>query len=89
MSGYEATMTASSTAGVRFKAANSNGGVSLLASTNRGMYDDTNSKWIVYTNTAGDQTYVINWKSKGSSDTPVYFNSSGAAVAASKYAGGT
>ena len=89
MSGYEASMTASSTSGVKYQATNSNGSISLFTSTNRGMYDETNKKWIININTAGDHTYVVNWKSKGSADTPVYFNANGEPTTASKYAGGT
>lgn len=80
-SGSTITLTNSSTGSSAYTATNTNGAVQLLASTNRGVYDSTNSKWIVYTSKAADHTYIPLWASKGSSTKPVYFNSSGEPVA--------
>ena len=79
------SLVASDTNGKYVEVGNSNGTVKLFASTNRGMYDTTNSKWICYTAQAGDHTYIPLWASKGSSTQPVYFNSSGEPVAAGAY----
>ena len=81
--------TVSDTTSVSHTCTNSNGSVSLLAATNRGLYDTTNSAWIIYLTTAADHVYVPKWKDKGSSTSPVYFNSSGEPAAGSTYAGGT
>lgn len=70
-------MSKSSTAETYVRTTNNNGAVEILASTNRGLYDRTNTKWIVYTTKAADHTYIPLWASKGSATTPVYFNSSG------------
>lgn len=56
---------------------NDTGSVSILASTNRGLYDNTNANWIIYVNKDTSNVQVPNWASKGVSDRPVYFNSSG------------
>lgn len=40
----------SSTAETSCRATNNNGSVELLTSTNRGVYDRTKTKWIIYTN---------------------------------------
>ena len=72
--------TASGTNGAEIKAVNDNGTVSILASTNRGLYDRTKSTWIIYNNTAGDHTYAPLWASKGSSSEAVYFNTNGEPV---------
>lgn len=66
-SGSTITLTNSSTGASAYTATNANGAVQLLASTNRGVYDSTNSKWIVYTSKAADHTYIPLWKNKGSS----------------------
>jgi hypothetical protein len=81
--------TVSDTTTVRHTCTNSNGSVSLYAATNRGLYDSTNSAWIIYLTTAADHVYVPKWASKGSTTAPVYFNSSGEPAAGSTYAGGT
>ena len=81
--------TVSDTTTVRHTCTNSNGSVSLYAATNRGLYDSTNSAWIIHVTTAGDHVYVPKWKDKGSTTAPVYFNSSGEPTAGSTYAGGT
>jgi hypothetical protein len=65
------------TSGTKFKASNSNGAVSILTSTNRGLYDETNGQWIIYISKDGSTVYVPKWASKGASDRPVYFNSNG------------
>lgn len=75
--------TVSDTTTVRHTCTNSNGSVSLYASTNRGLYDTTNSAWIIYLTKDADHVYVPKWASKGSSTSPVYFNSSGEPVACS------
>lgn len=87
-SGSTITLSRTDTDASRFTATNNNGTVELLASTNRGLYDKTNSKWIINTTTAGDATYVPLWASKGSGTKFVYFNSSGAPVASSSTVGG-
>lgn len=68
------------------KASNSNGAVALEASVNRGVWDDTASAWMIYTNQATTNTYVPMWASKGSSSVPVYFNASGEPTACSDVA---
>ena len=45
------------TTGGKVTVTNGNGSVSLLTSTNRGIYDDDNSKWIVATN--GTNTFML------------------------------
>lgn len=60
---------------------NSNGSIGLLTSTNRGVYDYTNKKWVIYTN--GSSTYIINWANIGASTSPVYFNANGVPTACS------
>lgn len=75
------SLIATDTSSKRVEVGNTNGKVELLASTNRGVYDSTNSKWIVYTNTAATNTYIPLWASKGSATKGVYFNSSGEPVA--------
>ena len=44
------TVTKSGTTSTRVKVTNGNGSLSLLASTNRGIYDDDNSLWLIGTN---------------------------------------
>ena len=48
--------THSDTSDSEFKATNSNGSVSLIASTNRGVWDRTKSTWIIGTN--GTNTWL-------------------------------
>lgn len=60
---------------------NNNGSVGIFVSSNRGLYDFTNSKWIIY-NTKNDgnnnyHTYILKWKNIGSSTNPIYFNVDG------------
>lgn len=68
---------ASNTTGISYQVGNSNGKVSIFASTNRGLYDDTKSQWIIFNVKNGDHTQIPLWASKGSTTKPVYFNSSG------------
>ena len=70
------------------KAENTNGTISLLASTNRGLYDNTNSAWIIYRPKDTTNTWVPAWASKGGTANPVYFNSNGTPVACSSTVGG-
>lgn len=77
----------SNTTGVHHKVQNSNGAVSILASTNRGLYDETNGAWIIYLTKAADHVYIPKWASKGSSTQPVYFNGNGEPVACTAYSG--
>ena len=51
------TVTKTTTAATRMKVTNTNGSVSLLTSTNRGIYDDDNSKWVIGTN--GTNTFLM------------------------------
>lgn len=66
---------------------NSNGAVSIYAATNRGLYDATNSAWIIYLSQAADHVYVPKWASRGSSTQPIYFNASGEPIACTAYSG--
>ena len=77
------SLVKSGTSGSSINVGNENGSVKIFASLNRGLYDTTNSKWIVNTTTAGDHTYIPLWASKGASNQPVYFNASGEPVAIS------
>jgi hypothetical protein len=45
------------------------------ANVNRGIYDYTNGKWIIYKDDT--TTYIPSWISKGSATNPVYFDSTG------------
>lgn len=71
------------------KAENTNGTISLLASTNRGIYDNTTGTWIIYRPKDTTSTWVPAWASKGGTKNPVYFNSNGTPVACSATVGGT
>ena len=51
-------ITKSSTEWAKFKATNNNGSVSLGSSTNRGVYDETKSWWIIGTNTTGSSIFT-------------------------------
>ena len=82
------TSTGSGTGERGCKAENANGTVSLLASTNRGLYDNTNSTWIIYRPKDTTNTWVPAWASKGGTAKPVYFNSNGTPVACSSTVGG-
>ena len=77
----------SNTNSVRHKVQNSNGAISILTSSNRGLYDETNSAWIIYLTQAADHVYVPKWAGKGSSTQPVYFNSNGEPIACTAYSG--
>lgn len=79
----------SNTSDVTYKVGNSNGTIGLYASSNRGLYDFKTSKWIIYNNTAGVNTYVYNWINKGSATKFIYFNSSGEPTTSSSTIGGT
>lgn len=68
---------------------NDNGSVSILASTNRGLYDNTNSNWIIYVPKDNNNVWVPNWASKGASDRPIYFNSNGYPTATTYRMAGT
>ena len=50
----------SSTSDAKLTCRNTNGGISLLASTNRGVYDYTNSKWLIGTN--GTNAFLLHSK---------------------------
>ena len=52
------TITKENTDWAKFKATNNNGSVSLGSSTNRGVYDETKTQWIVATNTAGTNMWT-------------------------------
>lgn len=71
----------------KFVAKNSSGAVSILTQTNRGLYDETKSAWIVYTNTEGTGTYIPHWKSIGSGTKFIYIDSNGAAAASTSTVG--
>jgi hypothetical protein len=77
VSGSELTMTGSSTTRTSFKAKNGKGEVSLLASTNRGLYDETTGGWIVQMLQAGTAVYIPKWANKGNANAPVYFDANG------------
>ena len=70
---------------VKHAVTNTNGSVELLVHTNRGLYDRTNSKWIIYVPNGTSKVYVPTWANKGGSTTPVYFNASGEPVACTSY----
>lgn len=65
---------------------NDNGSVRLFASTNRGLYDSTKTKWIIYTN--GTSVKIPTWADKGSTTKPIYL-SAGEPAECTTYAGGT
>lgn len=72
---------------VRHAVTNTNGSVELLVHTNRGLYDKTNSKWVIYVPNGTSKVYVPTWANKGGSTTPVYFNASGEPVTCTAYSG--
>ena len=47
----------SSTSDINVRVSNSNGAISLLSSTNRGLYDYTNKAWIVYHKNSDNKNY--------------------------------
>jgi len=79
------SLTTSSTAtdGARdryVKVKNGYGEISLEVDNNRGIYDYTSGNWLIYYNRTDSKAYIPHWASIGSSDSPVYFNSSGGPV---------
>jgi ribosomal protein L27 len=81
ITGTQSLIESTTTADVKHVVKNSSGSVSLWASTNRGLRDETSNVWIIASNQAGTATYVDRWKSTGSDSQPVYFNSTGSPVA--------
>lgn len=77
--------TVTNTTSVAHTCTNSNGSVSLYAASNRGLYDSTNSAWIIYLTKAADHVYVPKWANKGSATQPVYFNGSGEPIVCTSY----
>ncbi len=57
-SGSTITLTNTGESDCIFKSANGNGAVELLASTNRGLYDRTLARWIIYTRVSDNTTRV-------------------------------
>lgn len=51
-----------------FRATNSNGSIGLLTSTNQGLYDYTNSKWILYHNKSNGINYFNGLATKATQD---------------------
>lgn len=51
-----------------FRATNSNGSIGLLTSTNQGLYDYTNSKWILYHNKSDGINYFNGLATKATQD---------------------
>ena len=51
-----------------FRATNSNGSIGLLTSTNQGLYDYTNSKWIAYHNKSDGINYFNGLATKATQD---------------------
>lgn len=51
------TITKPDTSGAEFRATNSNGSIALYVSSNRGIYDRTNSVWVLGTN--GTNTWLL------------------------------
>lgn len=58
----------SDTNDVSFRATNSNGSIGLLTSTNQGLYDYTNSKWILYHNKSDRINYFNGLATKATQD---------------------
>ena len=65
---------------------NNRGSIGLRVAENRGLFDYTQNKWIIYkpsTSTGTDnvgQTLIPSWANKGSTSIPVYFNNMGEPV---------
>lgn len=57
------------------------------SNSNRGIYDYTCSKWVIYKD-AQDQTHIPDWASIGNSTTLLYFNTLGTPVASKSTIGG-
>lgn len=85
MTDIEMSSANTSTRTVRVK--NNNGQVDIRVATNWGLYDTTNSRWIIYNQKSDSHIYVPDWASKGSASWPVYFTSSGAPAACTSVAG--
>lgn len=64
---------------------NSIGFIIDSGNTNRGIYDYTNSVWILYKNAT--TVYIPAWASKGNSTTPIYINSNGTPTVCTAYSG--
>lgn len=62
------TIPGGDTADRYFCATNSNGSIGLLTSTNRGLYDYTNSKWILYHNKSDGINYFNGLATKATQD---------------------
>lgn len=84
--GGSITSSSTTTTYLKHTVSNSNGSVSIYAATNRGLYDDTNSAWILYLTASASNVYIPKWASKGSTTQPVYFNSSGEPTVGTSYA---
>lgn len=76
ISGNTVSMTSTGTGAVKFLVENANGKVSLLTQTNRGLYDDSTSAWIIYIKDADttNTPLIPAWGDKGSTTRPVYFS---------------
>lgn len=72
---------------VKHAVTNANGSVELLVHSNRGLYDRTNSKWIIYVPNGTSNVYIPTWASRGSSTQPVYFNGNGEPTVCTAYSG--
>ena len=80
--GSQLEMTNSGTSRGAFKASNNNGSVSLLASSNRGLYDEaheTNNnstgEWIIKVDKDSTKVTIPYWGTIGGTDIPVYIKS--------------
>ncbi len=80
--GSQIEMTNSSTGRGAFKASNTNGSVSLLASTNRGLYDEAHAtnnnstgEWIIKVDKDSTKVTIPYWETIGDTNTPVYIKS--------------
>lgn len=62
------TIPGTDTADRYFRATNSNGSIGLLTSTNQGLYDYTNSKWILYHNKSNGINYFNGLATKATQD---------------------
>lgn len=62
------TIPGTDTADRYFRATNSNGSIGLLTSTNQGLYDYTNSKWILYHNKSDGINYFNGLATKATQD---------------------
>lgn len=62
------TISQSNANDTHFKVTNSNGSIGLLTSTNQGLYDYANSKWIVYHNKSNGINYFNGLATKATQD---------------------